>query len=55
MACQIADDAEDDLVDDRVRKGRKTAQRSLVSVCHTTMTYSKDVETSSDGDNTARR
>jgi hypothetical protein len=36
-------------------KVERLPEEALVLVCHTTMTYSKDFETSSDGDNTARR
>jgi hypothetical protein len=37
--CKIADEFEDDLMDDRVRKGRKTAERSPVSARKTTILY----------------
>jgi hypothetical protein len=35
---KIADEFEDDLIDDRVRKGRKSAERSTVSARKTAMT-----------------
>ena len=31
--CKIADEFEDDLIDDNVRKGWKNAERSSVSAC----------------------
>jgi hypothetical protein len=38
-SCIIANEFEDDLMDDGVRKGRKVAERSTVSVRKTVMTW----------------